>query len=438
MHTSPGTSSQKTVVIIGGGFAGINLAKNLERSKQFQIILVDKNNYNQFTPLVYQVATAFLEPSNISYPYRRYFRGKNTIEFRMGEFLRVDPLTHTCYLSTGPVFYDYLVFATGSITNYFGMEHIRQHAIPMKTINDALNMRNSLLQKLEEATVTTDAAERKKLLTIVVAGGGPTGVEVSGMLAELRKSLRAKDYAQLKNAGGEIYLVDASPALLMQMSKKSQQDAYDALSKLGVTIILNCAVKDYLDGHIILANGQHIETSNLIWAAGVTGQPIEGIPSTSFGKNKRLIADEYNRVRGVEDIFAIGDVCIQTSDPSFPGGHPQLAQPAIQQGKHLAKNFNNLAAGRPLQPFRYVDKGAMAIIGRNKAVVDLAKPAIHIHGFWGLFIWLFIHLASLLNYQNRLLTLINWIIAYLTRDQALRMIFNPREKKETQRRPTTN
>ena len=421
-------SSAKRVVIIGGGFAGLNFAKYLGHKQHYQVTLVDKNNYNCFTPLVYQVATAFLETSNISFPFRKFFCEKNNLQFRMGELVRVDPSSHTCYLNNGAISYDYLVFATGSVTNYFGNENFRKHVVPMKTVSDALNMRNHLLQKLETATITTDPVVRDKLLTFVIAGGGPTGVEVSGMLAELKRSLRAKEYLELKNAGGNIYVVDSSPALLAQMSKSSQQGAYDALAKLGVKIILNSRVKDYVNEQVILSNGQIIDASTLIWAAGVTGQRFEGLPAESFGKNNRMITDAYNRVKGVEDIFAIGDACLLNSDPAFPGGHPQLAQPAIQQGKHLAKNFNNLAANKPLQPFRYLDKGTMAIIGRSRAVVDLAKPDIHVKGFAALLIWLFIHLVSLINYRNKLITLINWIITYLTRDQALRMIIRPKEE----------
>lgn len=415
----------KKIVIIGGGFAGINLAKKLENNRHYEVTLVDKNNYNYFTPLIYQVATSFLEPTNISYPFRKFFRNKKNIHFRLGEFLKVAPVTHTCYLNNGELVYDYLVFATGAATNYFGNENIQANAIPMKNLNDALRMRNRLLQTLEQASFTSDAATRKKLLTIVVAGGGPTGVEVAGMLGELRRNIIAKDYPELKAAGGDIYIVDGGKALLAQMSTQSHKDTLNALTKLNIKVVLNTQVTNFQNSVVALSNGQTIEAGNLIWAAGVIATVFDGIPATSFGKGRRLIADSYNKVIGVDDIYAIGDTCLQTADVHFPNGHPQLAQPAIQQGRHLAKNFEALAKGKALKPFVYFDKGTMAIIGRNKAVVDLATPAWHIKGFVALLIWLFIHLVSLIAYRNRMKTLYNWITAYFTKDQSLRVIIRP-------------
>ena len=417
----------KKIVIIGGGFAGLNLAQHLSTSKQFEITLVDRNNYNFFPPLLYQVATAFLEPSSISYPYRRLFR-KQPVHFRLGELVKVSPETHTCYLKDGELAYDYLVFATGAAINFFGNDNIKKHAIPMKSLSDALHMRNALLSTLEQASITTNPIERKKLLTIVVAGGGPTGVEVAGMLGELRKYVTQKDYPELKDSGSLIYLLDGGPRLLGQMSEAAHEDTLAALHKLNIQVILNTQVKDYDGDKVSLSNGQTIETRSLIWTAGVIGVPFEGIPLSSIGKGKRMVTDEYNKVEGLNDVYAIGDACLQTIDVRFANGHPQLAQTAIQQGKHLAKNFKALAAGKPLRPFKYVDKGTMAVIGRNNAVVDLTVPAWHFKGFIALWMWLFIHIVGLLTWHNKMRTLYNWLVAYITKDQSLRMIIRPNKE----------
>ncbi|MEO7044340.1 MAG: NAD(P)/FAD-dependent oxidoreductase [Ferruginibacter sp.] len=418
-------SSKKEIVIIGGGFAGTNFAQRLLKNSDYHITLVDRNNYNFFPPLIYQVATGFLEISSISYPFRKLFRHKKNINFRMGEFLKLDPISHTCYLNNGAINYDFLVFATGVETNYFGNENIRKYAIPMKTVNDASRMRNILLQSLENASRTNDEIERKKLLTIVVAGGGPTGVEVSGMLAELRKYILAKDYPELINTPGNIFLVDGGKSLLAQMSEKSHQEAYDSLIKLGVKIKLETIVKNFDGDQIALSNGQVINSKNLIWAAGIIGEKFEGIPQKSIGRGNRMIVDSYNQVEGINDVYAIGDISIQYTDLNFSKGHPQLAQVAIQHGKALAENFKAMSLHKKLKPFKYKDKGSLAIIGRYRAVADLFPSKFHVGGFLALMIWLFVHLTSLITYRNRLKTLSEWIIAYFTMDQSLRMIIRP-------------
>ncbi|WP_202929018.1 NAD(P)/FAD-dependent oxidoreductase [Chitinophaga agri] len=425
MESSETKAQAIRVVIIGGGFAGINLAKKLQRDSRFQITLVDKNNYNYFPPLIYQLATGFLETSSICYPFRKLFRDKPNLNFHMGEFQRVDPVAHTVYLSNGELQYDYLVFATGTETNYFGNENIRKRAIPMKTVNDALEMRNRLLKRLETASITQDAVERKKLTTIVIAGGGPTGVEVSGMLAELRKFVIRKDYPELEGTGGEIYLVNGGDALLEPMSPRSQKHTYDALRRLGVKIKLKTRVKDFVDDQVILNNGDTIHTTTLIWAAGVTASLHDGIPIASTGPGRRMMTDAYNRVIGVDDIYAIGDTALTKTDKNFPEGHPQLAQVALQQGRNLATNFSRMADNKELKPFSYVDKGTMAIIGRNNAVADIPSPKLHFNGFIAWVMWLFIHVMALINYRNKLKTMYNWTVAYFTRDQALRMIIKP-------------
>lgn len=419
----------KKVVIIGGGFAGVNLAKKLAGNALFDITLVDKNNYNFFPPLLYQVATGYLETSNITYPFRKLFRGKKNFMFRLGELEQVLPEQQQVILSTGAVNYDYLVFATGCETNYFGMDNVAKHAIPMKTVADALQMRNTLLERLEEASRSADPAERKKLLTVVVAGGGPTGVEISGMFAEMKRTILAKDYPELKGASGEIYLVDGLKSVLAPMSEKSQQYTYDTLTKMGVKVKLNVMVKDFVNDTVHFADGSTIEAKNLIWAAGVTAMTFKGMPEEAYGKGKRLQVDEFNKVKGLEDIYAIGDTCIQLTDPGFPQGHPQLAQVALQQGDNVGHNMIRIEENQFPKAFSYVDKGTMAIIGRNKAVADLPKPNLFFSGFIAWAMWLFIHLISLINSGNRIKTLYNWMIAYFTKDQSLRMIVRPASKK---------
>lgn len=416
------------IVIIGGGFAGINLAKELLNQKGIHVTLVDKNNYNFFPPLIYQVATAFLEPSSISYPFRKFFAGKKNLQFRLGELLEVVPSENKIILNNGELSYDQLVFATGAETSYFGMENVKKNAIPMKTLNDAIAMRNTILKNLEKAAICKDIRKRRKLLTIVVAGGGPTGVEVSGMFAEMRKSIFLKEYPELGTSASNIYLVDGSNALLAPMSKESQDDTYKALTDLGVVVKLNTRVVDYVDDTVHFSNGETIQTKNLIWAAGVSAKTFDGIPEESYGRGKRMATDAFNKVNGTQNIYAIGDTCIQLTDESFPGGHPQVAQVAIQQGVNLAHNFKLMNQNKPLRPFKYNDKGSMAIIGKNKAVVDLPKPKMHFKGFFAWMIWLFIHLISLIAYRNRVKTFYNWMVAYFSKDQSLRMIIRSDKK----------
>jgi len=416
------------IVIVGGGFAGINLAKELVNHKDINVTLVDKNNYNFFPPLIYQVATAFLEPSSISYPFRKFFAGKKNLQFRLGELLEVKPSENTIILNNGELTYDYLVFATGAETSYFGMENVKKNAIPMKTLNDAIEMRNALLKNIEKASICKDIRKRRKLLTIVVAGGGPTGVEVSGMFAEMRKNILLKEYPELATSASNVYLVDGGDALLSPMSKASQKDTLDALTQLGVVVKLHTRVTDYKDDTVFFANGETIQTKNLIWAAGVSAKEFPGIPAESYGRGKRMATNEFNKVNGTVNIYAIGDTCIQLNDSNFPGGHPQVAQVAIQQGINLSKNFKLMLKNQPLKPFIYKDKGSMAIIGKNKAVVDLPKPKMHFKGFFAWLIWLFIHLISLITYRNRLQTFYSWMVAYFAKDQSLRMIIRPDKK----------
>lgn len=417
------------IVVVGGGFAGINVANSLAGDDRFLITLVDKNNYNFFPPLIYQVATGYLETSNISYPFRKLFSNKKNLRFRMGAVTKVLAEEKKVLLDTGELSYDYLIFATGTESNYFGIESVKKNALPMKTVSDALNMRNTLLERLEKATIEKDPIEKKKLLTIVVAGGGPTGVEISGMFAEMKRTVVKRDYPEFVDAIGEIYLVDGGNALLSPMSVKSQKYTYETLSKMGVKIKLNSIVKEFSDDTVYFANGEQIISKTLIWAAGVTSIVFDGIPKESYGRGRRMLVNEFNKIVGIENVYAIGDTCLQNSDPGFPEGHPQVAQVAIQQGKNLAKNFKNMLSGKELKPFRYHDKGSMAIIGQNKAVADLPKPTLHFNGFIAWAMWLFVHLLSLINYRNRIKTLYNWTVAYLTKDLSLRMIIRPTKRE---------
>ncbi|MGN8070950.1 NAD(P)/FAD-dependent oxidoreductase [Mucilaginibacter sp. 22184] len=416
------------VVIAGGGFAGVNLAQRLLKDKRFWVTLVDRNNYNYFPPLLYQVSTGFLDASGISYPFRKLFRNER-LSYRMGEVKGVDPDNKLLHLDNGDLNYDQLVLATGVKSNFFGIKSIEENVIPMKTIDDALRMRNVLYQTMEAASVSTDEAEKEMLLNIVVAGGGPTGVEVTGMLAEIRKNIFLKEYPELKGTPAQIYIVDGGQQLLSPMSQKSQEDAYAILDKLGVEIILGTHVQEFIDNKVTLSDGTVIPAKILIWAAGVTAPILNGIPISSLGIGKRMITDIYNRVKDVENIYAIGDCSIQLEDSLYPKGHPQLAQVAIQQGRNLADNLKRLYTGEDLSAFKYFDKGEMAIIGREHAVVDLFKHRYHLRGLIALFAWLMVHLMSLVNAANKSRTLISWMVAYLSKDQSLRMIFRPDQPK---------
>lgn len=418
----------ENTIIIGGGFAGIEIAEKLLKSGyQSNIILIDKNNYNFFPPLLYQVATGFLDVSNISYPFRKFFRNHPNFLFRMGELLEIKPEENKIILNNGELTYSKLIIATGTVSNYFGNENIQKNALPMKTIVDAISLKNTILERLEKATQTSDFQERKKLTTFVVAGGGPTGVEIAGMLSELKHNILLKDYPELNDIPFDIYLIDGLPTVLAPMSKDSQEYATTSLKKMGINIKLGQLVKDYVGDVVYIADGTQIETKNLLWTAGVTAIVFKGIPETSYGKGKRLIVDAYNKVVGTDNIYALGDTSTMSADPAFPNGHPQLAQVAIQQANLLSKNLNAIAKGNSQKPFIYNDKGSMAIISRNRAVADLtAGPFKHFNGFFAWLIWLFVHLFSLINLRNKVTTFFNWMNAYITKDQPLRMIISPK------------
>lgn len=422
----------KRIVIVGGGFGGVSLMKGLAGSGEFRVTLVDRNNYNFFPPLLYQLATGFLEVANISYPFRKLMRKMRNSRFLMGEVTGVDTQKNLLLLEDGMLPYDVLVFAVGASTNYFGMENVRAHAMPMKTVNDALELKNHLLLQMEEASKITEISQRRKFLNIVVAGGGPTGVEVSGMLADIRHTVFPKDYPEMAALDSEagIYLVDGTDAVLKPMSQRSQQDTLKNLTDMGIKVKLQVQVKDYDGETVTFSNGETIVAKTLVWAAGVTCPRFSGMPETAYGRGNRLMVDEYNQVKGLENIYAIGDCALQQHETLFPDGHPQLAQPAIQQGSNLAANLKNLGTGSKFRPFKYWDKGSMAIIGRHKAVVDLPGNKTHFRGFIAWFMWLFVHLVSLINTRNMITTLFNWTGAYFSKDQSLRMIIHPETKKK--------
>ncbi|SHF01170.1 NADH dehydrogenase [Arenibacter palladensis] len=419
---------KKSIIVVGGGFAGLELIKRIGNSPKYQTILVDANNYNFFPPLIYQVSTGFMEPSAISYPFRKILRNFKNVRFRLGSLLEVVPNENKVMLSNGELHYDILVMATGTESNYFGNKNIEKYSLPMKTISDALTLRNTILTRLDRATRHDDKEERKKLLTFVIAGAGPTGVELSGILAEMKTSILKKDYPELSESDlGKIYLIDGQSAVLNTMSKNSQSYTSSKLNELGVEIKLNCLVNDFKEDIVLLSDGTTIESKNLIWAAGVTAKAYNGFAMDSFGKGKRLKTNSFNLVNGYDNIYALGDCALVQGDIGYPEGHPQLAQPAIQQAKNLALNLERDKS--PWTPFNYKDKGSLAIIGRNKAVFDLPKERFFIKGFIAWLIWIFVHIMGLVNFKNRFRTLINWIGYYLYKDQYFRMIIKPNDKK---------
>jgi NADH dehydrogenase len=413
----------KKVVVIGGGFAGVNFIKRMANDNRFQVTLVDKNNFHFFSPLLYQVAMAFIEPANISYPFRRLFQEKDNLRFHMGSLLKVDLDKNCVQTDTGTLDYDYLVLAVGTESNYFGMENVKRNSWPLKTISDATNLRNHLLMNMEKAVRTKDEEMRERLLNVVIAGGGPTGVEVAGMLAEMAHHIAPKEYPEVAHLGYPIYLIEAGPVLLGPMSKKSQEEATHVLTKLGVHIKLNVAVKDYVDGNVVLANGDLIPTEALIWTSGVIGREIPGLLSTAIGRGRRVVVNEYNQVQDTTNVFAIGDIALQTTEQEWPNGHPQLAQVAIQQGKAVAENLKALYADQPLKRFKYNNKGSMAIISKYKAVVDLPKGFVK--GYFAWLIWLFVHLIPITSFRNKIELALSWMWSFMTNDPTLRLIIRP-------------
>lgn len=419
----PETGRQR-IVIVGGGFAGLNLARKAARL-EYDVILIDKNNYHQFQPLFYQVAMSGLEPSSISFPFRKSFQGKKNVFIRVTEVTEVQPDKKRIITPLGHCNYDYLVIAVGAQTNFFGNEKLERLTLPMKSVSEALYLRNTILGDYEHALVTTDYERRQGLVDIVIVGGGPTGVELAGSLAEMRKFVLPKDYPELPvQEEMDIYLIQGAPVLLDGMSARSSQKALEYLEELGVRVLLDTRVTDYDGRFVYMGEDQKIRTDKVIWAAGIRGSVIRGIPDDRIVRGGRYRVDRFNRIEGYDDIFAIGDIAFMT-ESDFPDGHPQVAQTAIQQGRHLARNFKRSLQGKEWEPFSYKDKGSMATIGRARAVVDL--PKFHFNGLLAWLVWLAVHLFSILGARNRLIVFLNWMWNYLNYDQSLRLIIRPRQ-----------
>lgn len=404
------------IVIIGSGFAGLKLAKKIN-TKYYQTVLFDKNNYHTFQPLMYQVASSGLEPDSIAYPVRKVFKGKKRFHFRMAEVLEVEESSKTVKTSIGTIAYDILVIATGADSNFFGMENVQKHSMPMKNLVESLNLRSRILTNFEKALNTTDLTEQEALMSFVIVGGGPTGVELAGALAELKSHILPKDYPDLDIRKMQIHLVEAADRLLANMSETASEKTEKFLKKMDVNVWLKTMVKDY-DGQVVSTNNHNFNSNTLVWAAGVMGMPPAGL-NAKLVRGNRVETDEFNALVGKENIYAIGDVA-QINSEANPNGHPMLASVAGQQGAHLAKNFNALAKGKPMTPFVYTDKGTMATVGRNLAVVDL--PFWSFSGLFAWLTWMFVHLMLLVDYRSRLVVFVNWAWSYLNYDKGTRLI----------------
>ncbi len=415
-------TDKKRVVIVGSGFAGLTVARRLTRS-DYQVVLIDKNNFHQFQPLFYQVAMSGLEPSSIAFPLRKLFQKNRNVHVRMAEVQSVQPENNTIYTTLGDLEYDFLVLAMGADTNFFGNEGIASRAIPMKSVAESLYLRNRILNDYEKALSTEDDDERQGLLDIVIVGGGPTGVEVAGSLAEMKKFILPKDYPELNVEEINIHLIEGLDRVLPTMSEQASAKAQEFLEKLDVRVKLNTFVTEF-DGKIIRMNDDTtLRANKVIWAAGIKGSIIEGLPENAITKGNRIKVNRFNQIENYDNIFAIGDVAYMEEE-AYPKGHPQVAQVAIQHAQRLVKNLKRLHQGEQPEKFSYKDKGSMATVGRNKAVVDL--PFWRFQGAFAWLVWMFVHLFSLVGVKNKLFVFINWVWNYFTYDQSLRLIIRPR------------
>lgn len=433
-------NQKKRVVIVGGGLGRLRLAEDLYGSGM-QVVLIDKNNFHQFPPLIYQIASAGIDPSSISFPFRQIFRKRKDFYFRMAEARMVDTEKKILQTSIGKIDYDYLVLAAGATTNFFGNKNIEEWAIPMKTVPEAMGLRNALLSNFERALTCATEEERQELLNVVIVGGGATGVEIAGALAEMRRYVIPYDYPDMDSSLMHIYLIEAGDRLLAGLSQESSQKAYEFLKSMGVDIQFGKMVTDYRDHKVIMKDGTEIPTRTFLWVSGIRANAMPGIDESHLGRGFRFKVDEYNRIPGVEDVFVIGDQCLQTSDAAYPNGHPQVAQVAIQQAKNLAKNLKLIVKGADsseLTAFRYKNLGSMATIGRNKAVVEIGK--FRSQGFFAWVLWLVVHLRSILGVKNKMMVLLNWLWKYVSYNDSIRMITyatKPREVEERMKREQT-
>ncbi|MEQ8220185.1 MAG: NAD(P)/FAD-dependent oxidoreductase [Arenibacter sp.] len=417
----PKTSFSR-IVIVGGGFAGISIAKGL-KNKEVQVVLLDKHNYHNFQPLLYQVSTGGLEPDSIAYPIRKVLKGYTNFFFRLANVEEIRTEENAIVTNIGTLGYDYLVIATGSETNYYGNREIEINSMAMKTIPQSLNLRSLILENFEQALLTDQYHERDALMNFVIVGAGPTGVELAGALAEIKKGILPKDYPDLDTRRVQIHLIQSGDRILKEMSEKASQKAEDFLEGLGVQIWKNTRVTGY-DGKTVTTDTDvHFETATLVWAAGVKGVEIKGLNAKDLlVGGSRLPVDEFNKVKGYNNIFAVGDVaCVQTE--ATPKGYPMMAQPAMQQGRNLGENLLRLLENKPLKPFVYRDKGSMATIGRNKAVVDMKN--IRFQGVFAWFVWMFVHLFFLIGFRNRMVVFVNWVYNYVRFDREARLIIRP-------------
>ena len=433
-------NQKKRVVIVGGGLGGLRLAEDLY-GVGMQVVLIDKNNFHQFPPLIYQIASAGIDPSSISFPFRQIFRKRKDFYFRMAEARMVDTDKKILQTSIGKIDYDYLVLAAGATTNFFGNKNIEDWAIPMKTVPEAMGLRNALLSNLERALTCATEEERQELLNVVIVGGGATGVEIAGALSEMKRYVIPYDYPDMDSSLMHIYLIEAGDRLLAGMSPESSKKAYDFLKSMGVDIQFGKMVTDYRDHKVIMKDGSEIPTRTFLWVSGIRANAMPGIDESHMGRGFRFKVDQYNRIPDLDGVFAIGDQCLQSTDEAYPNGHPQVAQVAIQQAKNLAKNLKKINEGQAessLTAFKYKNLGSMATIGRNKAVVEIGK--LRSQGFFAWILWLVVHLRSILGVKNKMMVLLNWLWKYVSYNDSIRMITyatKPREVVERMEREQT-
>lgn len=412
----------KRVVVVGGGFGGLQLINKID-SSLFQTVLIDKHNYHTFQPLLYQVATAGLEPDSIAYPIRKIFKTKKNFYFRKTKATCINQEANLIETESGTLTYDYLVLAMGSDTNYFGNKAIEQYSMPMKSVPEALNLRSLILENFEESLLKTNTEERDGLMNYIIVGGGPTGVELAGALAELKSHVLPYDYPDLDIRKMSIHLIEAGSRILPALDEVSSKTAYNYLTKLGVQVWLNTLVKNYDGKKVETSNKEHF-SHTLIWAAGVKGNTISGLNEKAIQKG-RYCVDQHNLISTTPNIYAIGDISIMETNDK-PNGDPMVAQTAIQQGEVLAKNLKAIESGTNLKPFVYNDKGSMATVGRNKAVAEIGS--FKTKGIFAWLIWMFIHLMALVGFRNRMVALLNWTQSYFTYDKGIRLIIRPFKK----------